>query len=113
VAEIALSLPTARVLSFVLLPGAHDAVFVQQGWLLFQEGGDLVAQLSDGTSQTMQLSSQPLPAGDLIIERMSDGWLHVSSLASGTHWAVHLQSFKWSVSLLPPPVVSPVREEAR
>jgi hypothetical protein len=109
VAQVAVSLPAARLLNFDLLPGIHSAVFVQQGWFLSQDAGALIAQLPNGLSQTMKLSPNSLPIGDLTMERMSDNWLHVSSLSTGMHWAVHLQATKWSASLLPPPM----HEEAK
>jgi hypothetical protein len=109
VAQVTVSLPSARLLSSDLLPGIHSAVFVQQGWLLSQNAGALMAQLPGGVSQTIQLTPNALPSGDLTLERMSDNWLHVSSLSTGKHWAVQLQSTKWSASLLPPPM----HEEAK
>jgi hypothetical protein len=103
VAKLSISLSEARVISDDAVPGVTGAVFMQQGWMLSQDGHGLRAELPDGNRQTIALSEKPLPAGDLTIERMSDDWLHISSRSTGANWAVYLSSMKLSVSLLPPP----------
>lgn len=104
VAKLTVSLMEGRLLNAETEPGVHGAVFVQQGWMLWQNGRGLAAEWPSGNRQTIELSKQPLPAGDLRIERMSNDWLHVSSQSTGTNWAVYLTATKLSVSLLPPPV---------
>jgi hypothetical protein len=103
VAKLSISLTEARVISADTVPGVNGPVFVQQGWILSQDGHGLLAEMPDGTRRTIELSAKPLPAGDLTIERMSDDWLHISSRSTGANWAVSLSSMKLSVSLLPPP----------
>lgn len=104
VAKLTVSLTEGRLLNAETEPGAHGAVFVQQGWMLWQNGRGLTAEWPSGNRQTIELSKGPLPADDLRIERMSDDWLHVSSQATGTNWVVYLNAEKLSVSLLPPPI---------
>jgi len=104
VAKLTVSLSEGRLLNAETEPGARGAVFVQRGWLLSQNGRGLMSELPNGNRQTVELSKEPLPAGDLRIERMSNDWLHVSSQSTGTNWAVYLTATKLSVSLLPPPV---------
>jgi hypothetical protein len=104
VAKLTVSLTEGRLLNAETEPDARGAVFVQQGWMLWQNGRGLTAEWPSGKRQTIELSKQPLPAGDLRIERMSNDWLHVSSQSTGTNWALCLNAAKLSVSLLPPPV---------
>jgi hypothetical protein len=103
VSKMSVSLPAGQLIASNAEPASRGAVFVQQGWMLSQNGGGLVGELPDGNRQTVELSKEPLPADDLTIERMSTDWLHVSSRSTGTDWAVYLSSGKTSVSLLPPP----------
>jgi hypothetical protein len=77
--------------------------------MLSQNGRGLMGELPDGNRQTVELSKDPLPAGDLTVERMSTDWLHVSSRSKRTDWAVYLSAGKTSVSRLP----SPPREAAQ
>ncbi len=104
VSKLSISLPSGQLIGSNAEPGGHGAVFVQQGWMLSQNGRGLMAELPDGNRQTVELSKEPLPAEDLTIERMSTDWLHVSSRSTGADWAVFLSSRKTSVSRLPPPV---------
>jgi hypothetical protein len=104
VAQLTVSLTEGRLLDAHTEPGAHGAVFVQQGWLLWQNGRGLTAEWPSGNRQTIELSKGPLPPDDLRIERMSNDWLHVSSESMGTNWAIYLHARNLSVSLLPPPI---------
>jgi hypothetical protein len=104
VAKLTVSLTEGRLLNAEAQPEAHGAVFVQQGWMLWQNGRGLTAEGSNGKRQAIELSKGPLPPDDLRIERMSNDWLHVLSQSTGANWAVYLNAAKLSVSLLPPPV---------
>jgi hypothetical protein len=103
VSKLSVSLPAGQLIGSNAEPGSRGAVFVQQGWMLSQNGGGLMGELPDGNRQTVELSKEPLPAKDLMVERMSTDWLHVSSRSTGADWAVYLTSRKTSVSRLPPP----------
>jgi hypothetical protein len=109
VAQISVALPSGRVTSSDLQPGALGRVFTQQGWVLMQDSWGLVAERTGGNRQTIQLSQQALPPNDLTMERMSNHWLHVSSRSKGTDWALYLDSTKLNISLLPPPVAEAAR----
>jgi hypothetical protein len=109
VARISVALPSGRLLSSEIQPGVHGDVFVQHAWILSQNARGLLAETVNGMRESIPLSQQPLPAGDLTMERMSTDWLHVSSRSTGASWAIYLSPVKRSVSLLPPPV----REDAK
>jgi hypothetical protein len=109
VTQISVALPSARVTSLDNEPGANGAIFVQQGWRFSQDEYGLIAERFDGSRQSIALSKQPLPANDLLMEQMSDHWLHVSSRSTGAGWAVFVSVAKFDVSLLPPPVTEAKR----
>ena len=109
VARIAVSLPSGNVISVDTAPGARGRAFMQQGWILWQDGASLAGERPNGFRQTVALSQQPLPPADLAMERMSDHWLHVSSRSTGTDWAVYLSATQLNVFLLPTPVAEVVR----
>jgi hypothetical protein len=103
VSKVSLSLPSGRLITSDMTPGARGAVFVQQGWMLCQNERGLMAELPNGNRRAIELSKEALPADDLKIERMSKDWLHVSSRATGANWAVYWSRTRTSVCLLPPP----------
>ncbi len=105
VARISVALPSGRVISSDTVPGARGWVFVQQGWILSQDEWGLVAERPNGYRQTIQLSQQPLAAGDLSVEPMSNHWLHVSSKSIATTWAMYVDNTKVNIFLLPPPAL--------
>jgi hypothetical protein len=105
VARLSVALPSGRVTSVDTVPAARGWVFVQQGWVLSQDESGLVAERSNGSRQTIQLSQQPLAAGDLSIEPMSNHWLHVSSKSIANSWALYVDANKVSIFLLPPPAL--------
>jgi hypothetical protein len=105
VAHISVALPSGRVTSVDTLPAAHGWVFVQQGWILSQDEWGLIAERPNGLRQTIQLSQQPLAAGDLSIEPMSNHWLHVSSRSVASSWALYVDTNKVNIFLLPPPAL--------
>jgi hypothetical protein len=109
VIRISVALPSGRVTSSDIEPGARGSVFAQQGWLLSQDAWGLTAERANGNRQTIQLSQKPLAADDLTMERMSNHWLHVSSRSTGTGWAIYLDSTKLNLFFLPPPVAEVVR----
>jgi hypothetical protein len=109
VARVSVALPSGRLVNSEIQPGVYGKVFLQHAWILSQNERGLLAETANGTRQMIPLSQQPLPAGDLTIERMSTDWLHVSSRSIGASWAIYLSAAKLSVSLLPPPV----REDAK
>ena len=105
VARVSVTLPSGRITSEDNQPGARGWVFVQQGWLFSQDEWGLIAERSNGSRQTIQLSRTPLSASDLKVEQMSSHWLHVSSHSTGTNWAVYVDSSKVNIFLLPPPAL--------
>jgi hypothetical protein len=109
VARISVALPSGRLTSADLEPGAHGWVFAQQNWIFSQDSRGLVAERPNGLRQTVQLSQQALAADDLTLERMSDHWLHIYSRSIGTNWALYLDSTKLNLFFLPPPVTETAR----
>lgn len=103
VARITISLPSGSVTSSDTEPAARGWIFIQQGWLLSSDQHGFTAETANGVSQTIELSSQPIPAGDLVLEQMSNHWMHISSRSTHAAWAVYSDQSKVKVSLLPPP----------
>jgi len=109
VARITVSLPSGVVTSADTQPAAHDWLFIQQGWTLSSDEHGFTAENAQGNMQTIALSKQPLPSGDLILEQMSNHWLHIASRSTRAAWAVYLDQSKLNVSLLPPPAPEAAR----
>jgi len=103
VARFTVSLPSGLVVSSDTQPAAHDWLFIQQGWTLTAADHGLTAENAKGSTQTITLSKQPLPPGDLVLEQMSNHWLHISSRSTRAAWALYLDQSKVNVSVLPPP----------
>ncbi|HEY1948072.1 MAG TPA: hypothetical protein VGG97_13755 [Bryobacteraceae bacterium] len=103
VSAVTVSVETGEVLSADLLPSAHGHAFVQCSFVLSEEKQGLVVESVSGERRTITLAQNPLPEGDLSIERMSTDWLHISSASTGQHWALFLNSKDLSLSALPVP----------
>jgi hypothetical protein len=103
VSAVTVSANTGEVLSADLLPSARGRAFVQCSFVLTEDKQGLVMESASGERRTITLAQNPLPAGDLSIERMSTDWLHISSASTGQHWALFLNSKDLSLSALPVP----------
>jgi hypothetical protein len=103
VSAVTVSIDTGEVVSADLLPSAHGRAFVQCSFVLSEDKQGLVMESTSGERRTITLAQNPLPEGDLTIERMSTYWLHISSASTGQHWALFLNSKDLSLSALPVP----------
>jgi hypothetical protein len=103
VSAITVSVDTGEVLSADLLPSAHGRAFVQCSFVVSEDKQGLVVESASGERRTITLAQNPLPEGDLNIERMSTDWLHISSASTGQHWALFLNSKDLRLSALPVP----------
>jgi hypothetical protein len=103
VSAVTVSVDNGEVLSADLLPSAHGRAFVQCSFVISEDKQGLVVESASGERRTITLAQNPLPEGDLSIERMSTDWLHISSASTGQHWALYLNSKDLRLSALPVP----------
>jgi hypothetical protein len=85
VSETAISLSSGNTLSEVLLPSVNGPAFREGEFILFPSETGLEIEGPEG-----RRSLAVAAASDLSIERLSTQWLHLSSAASGHHWALHI-----------------------
>jgi hypothetical protein len=109
---LTVSLSTGNLLSADALPGLRGHTFSQGSFFVCQDRFGLTIESASG-DRSVPLSVDPLPAGDLIIERMSADWLHITSASSGRNWALYLTATSLQVSLLPTPTPSKAQELAQ
>jgi hypothetical protein len=103
VSAVTVSVDTGEVVSADVLPSAHGRAFVQCSFVLSEDKQGLVMESASGERRTITLAQNPLPEGDLTIERMATYWLHISSASTGHHWALFLNSKDLNLSALPVP----------
>jgi hypothetical protein len=89
------TLSTGDLVNSDIVPGVNGSVFAQQGSLIFREGQHLAVETRDGVQHAL-----PVP-GNVVIERMSSEWLHLSSAGKGHQWALHLASQQPELFVLP------------
>lgn len=97
VVQATVSLATGAV-TLKPLTGIRGPVFEQRSFLLFRNGDQL-----DIKSPSGKLRKLPFPPVDFTVERMSSDWLHLHSIQNGQDWALHLNSSRLELSLLPAP----------
>ena len=95
---VSVSLETGRVVSINLLPGIKGPAFQHYSFVISHDANGLHITGADGTVRTL-----PLVAPDLMFERMSSDWLHVSSANTGQDWALHLNQSALHLSQMPGP----------
>jgi hypothetical protein len=110
VSAVTVSLGSGEVTSIDSLPSAHGRAFVQHSLFLSEDKAGLVIESAGGSRRTLVLAQNPLPKGDLTIERMSTDWLHISSASTGRHWALYMNRNDLRLSVLPVP---PALESAK
>jgi hypothetical protein len=103
VSAVTVSLGSGEVTSIDSLPSAHGRAFVQRSLFLSEDKAGLVIESTAGVRRTLALVQDPLPDGDLTIERMSTDWLHISSASTGKHWALYMNGNNLRLSVLPVP----------
>jgi len=94
--EASISLDTGQLMSIKFLPGIEGPAFLDHAFVLFRSKHGLEVEASDGSRRTIDLAPK-----DLIIERMSSDWLHLTSPATHQHCALHLASTALELSELP------------
>jgi hypothetical protein len=109
VARVTVALPSGAVTSSDTIPAAQQWAFVQQGWTVSRDERGLVAERLDGNRQSVPLGNQPIPGGDLIVEQMSNHWIHLSSRSTGDDWALYVDPKKLDIFRLPPPAPEATR----
>lgn len=87
VLEANVSLDSGELISIEGLPGVHSPAFRQQALLVFHDHNGLSIANSSATIRTF-----PVPAGDLIFERMSSDTLHLMSPLTQQNWLLRLSS---------------------
>lgn len=96
VARVAVSLRTGNLVTSELLPGVRGYTFPQGSFMLFASDKELIADDLHGYRR-----STPIPASDILVERMSSNWLHLYSPSLKQSWALHLTSADLDLSQLP------------
>ena len=110
VSAITISVDTGEIISSDVVPAAHGFTFAQGPLLLSEDPHGLAVESTSGVRRSVTLSQDPLPDGDLTLERMSTDWLHIASASTGGHWALYLTGESLRLSLLPVP---PANEAAQ
>ncbi|MFL6351539.1 MAG: hypothetical protein ACJ74Z_06785 [Bryobacteraceae bacterium] len=98
VSEITISLDTNQPTSVKFLPGVQGPAFLHHAFVVFHDKQGLEVEAPNGSRQTVRLAST-----DLVIERMSSDWLHLSSARTQQSWALHLNNTALHLSEMPVP----------
>jgi hypothetical protein len=93
---VTVSLRNGSLISSEPLPGVHGNAFGQSFLIVYASGKELVADNLRGYSRSV-----PLPASDLVVERMSNDWLHLYSPGLHQNWALHVTQADLNLSMLP------------
>jgi hypothetical protein len=96
VSALTIELGSGDLQSSRLLPGIATAAIQQKEYVVYRDERGLEFETVDGLRRLVQL-----PEGELTIERMASDWLHLKSLKSGQHWALHMTGADWPLSELP------------
>ncbi len=89
------TLSTGELVSVDAIPGASGPAFAQQSALISHERGGLAIETANGLRQTVSVPS------DVVIERMSSGWLHLSSASTNQDWALRVAGSEVELFVLP------------
>ncbi len=93
---ITVSTRNGNLVSSEPLIGVRGYAFSQSFFVVYVEGKELVADNLRGYRRTLAL-----PATDLVMEHMSNNWIHLSSASLKQDWALHLTQAEFEISLLP------------
>jgi hypothetical protein len=96
VSGVTISLRNGNLVSSEPLPGVHGYAFGQGIFLVYTADQQLVVDSLRGYRRSVELS-----APDIVIERMSNNWLHLYSPSLRQNWALHLTRSDLQLSLLP------------
>jgi hypothetical protein len=97
VSVVTVSLKTGQVIDSQTVPGIEGNAFAQHAFFIAANSKTLVIESANGQRRVL-----PLAAPDITIERMSSDWLHIFSVSSGEHWALHLTQTDLQLSRMPP-----------
>jgi hypothetical protein len=89
------ALPGGDLVSLDAVPEVSGPVFAEQKSLIFREGKNLAIETPDGVRHTLRVP------GDVVIERMSSEWLHLSFTGKNRHWALHVAGQQPELFVLP------------
>lgn len=102
VSAVTFSLRTGGLVNSELLPGVRGHAFNQGFLVLYATDRELVVD-----NLNTYRRSVAFPAPDVVMERMSNSWVHLYSAKLQQHWAVHLTLSEFEVSMLPGQKSSP------
>jgi hypothetical protein len=97
ISVVTVSLKTGQVIDSQTVPGIEGNAFAQHSFFIAANSKTLVVESANGQRRVL-----PLAAPDITIERMSSDWLHIFSVSSGEHWALHLTQTDLQLSRMPP-----------
>lgn len=89
------TLSAGNLLNSEAVPEPGGPLFAQERSLLFRNGQDLAVETPDGLQHTL-----PIP-WNVVIERMSSEWLHLSAGGKGHQWALRLTGPQPELFVLP------------
>ena len=96
VSGVTVSLRTGNLVSSEPLTGVRGYAFGQQFLIVYVSGKQLVADNLRGYRRTVAF-----PAADVLIERMSNNWLHLYSPSLRQNWALRITQSDLDLSMLP------------
>ena len=96
VSGVTVSLRSGNLVSSEPLPGVTGYSFGQAYFVVFASAKELVVDSLRGYRRSI-----PLPAPDLVMERMSNTWLHLYSPSLKQNWAFHVTPAELKLSILP------------
>jgi len=97
ISVVTVSLKTGQVIDSQTVPGIEGNAFAQHSFFIAANSKTLVVESANGQRRVL-----PLATPDITIERMSSDWLHIFSVSSGEHWALHLTQTDLQLSRMPP-----------
>lgn len=101
VSAVTISLRTGNLVNSEVLPGVSGSAFSQGFLTLFATERELVVDNLRGYRRSVAFA-----APDVVMERMSNNWVHLYSAKLQQHWAVRVTQSEFDVSLLPGPRVA-------
>lgn len=88
-------LSTGELLTLDIVPATSGPAFAQQTAILSRGANGLVVDTASGLRQSL-----PVP-NDVVVERMSSEWLHLSSAGTNRNWALHMAGAQVELFVLP------------
>ncbi|MGI9072076.1 MAG: hypothetical protein ACR2JB_12380 [Bryobacteraceae bacterium] len=98
VSEITISLDSGQPISVKFLPGIQGPAFLHHAFVIFHDKQGLEVEAPDGSRRTVSVAAR-----NLVIERMSSDWLHLTSPSTKQSWVLHLNNTDLQLSEMPAP----------